>query len=380
MGENRSLQQAVSRLDEQLAARPEDLRLLELRARASERLDAWEDAAQFWQRLVKACRAKDDRAGEARACLATALAYSHARGGPDGKSASDSKNSKANGFFQRAIAAFELLRDELQTTLARVEHARHLVAQRDGARARPLLERACPVLEANKAWSEAGWCHAELAVLLEGEGNFSGALAAARASVEATERAVLAGVDEPPLTLAVRLSRLASIHLALGDPAEAREVQERALPLLRSKAVRNRLSVAYKLLLDAARLEEDPSSEERWLTEAVIAADRPDPEDRPEGWAGTDIPRGRLRLELAKVVSRHDEARARRLVEGAIRRLEPVDDRGGAEAWLALGELRVKDDVVEAVQAFSRATDLFRRAGDEPGAERVVAKVRELSS
>lgn len=345
--EIRTLQQAVSRLDEQLAAKPEDLRLLELRAKAAERLSAWEDAAVYWQRLVKAARNAGERSGEARACLQAGICLSRA----------DQPN-KGVGFLQRAVAAFELLRDEPSTARARLEQARHHASQGDDARARPLLELAIPALEASEDWEELGWACRELSrILVETNGPEAG-LEAARLSVEATVKA------KAGLALGERLAHLASLHHATGSTTKARAYYERALPYLRPHRTGHRLLATYQALIALARADGDAASEERWLTEAILTVDL----------TSNQSAQGRLRVELAAVIASRAADRARALVQSAIERLQRSGDpQGAATAYTQLGKLLAPEDREGARTAWSRAIEYFRMVGDDAAASEVSA-------
>jgi tetratricopeptide (TPR) repeat protein len=337
--EVRTLQQAVARLEEQLATKPEDLRLLDLRAKAAERLEAWEDAANYWQRLVKAARAFGERSTEARACLQAGVCLSRAE-----------RPNKGVGFLQRAVAAFELLRDEPSTARARIEQARHHASQGDDARARPLLELAIPALEAVEAWDEVGWACRELSrIAVETAGPEAG-LEPARQAVEATAKAK----DGP--ALGERLAHLASLHHATGSTSKARGYYERALPYLRPYRASHRLLAAYQALVAIARAERDPASEERWLTEAIFCVDL----------TNNLSAQGRLRVELAAVIAARAAGRARGLVQSAIDRLQRGGDpQGTATAYTQLGKLLAAEDRDAARSAWSRAIEYFRMIGDD---------------
>lgn len=345
--EARALLQVISRLDEQLAKKPDDLRVLEMRAKAAERLERWEDAAQVWQSLVKAARGANDRPLEARACLQAGIALSRA----------DQPN-KGVGFLQRATAAFELLRDEPMTARARMEQARHHLSQGEDGRARPLLELAAPGLEAAAAWEELGWVHRQLSQLALAAGGPAAGLESARLAVEAAARA------KSPPQLGERLMHLAALHQANGAPAKARSYLERALPPLRLVRGRTRLLAAYQDLVALARAEGDRSGEERWLTEAVIAADL----------TRNQSAQGRLRVELAGVIGERAPDRAVELAKSGIERLQRSGDpHGVALGYATLGRLLASRDPATARHAWSRALDFFRMVGDDAGATEVTA-------
>jgi tetratricopeptide (TPR) repeat protein len=336
--ELKKLQQAVARLDEQLGARPEDPRLLDLRAKAAERMGQWEDAAGFWQRLVKSARNTGERPSEARACLQAGICLSRAN-----------QAAKSLGFLQRAVAAWELLRDEPMTARARVEQARHHVSQRDDARARPLLELAVPALAAAESWDELGWASHELSRILGATAATEAALEAARTAVEATAKA------RDGRALGHRLVHLATLHLATGASAKARSYFERALPYLRASRSRQLLA-AYDALIGLARTEHDLGSEERWLTEAILSVDvTPD-----------QVAQGRLRVDLARVISTRSGERARNLIHVAIERFHRSGDpHGAATAYTQLGKLLAAEDQEGAHMAWARAIDFFRMVGDD---------------
>lgn len=346
-GETKRLMTAVARLDEQLAAKPDDLRLLELRAKAGERLSAWEDAGGFWQRLVKGARNAGDRPLEARACLQAGTCLSRAN-----------QPNKALGFLQRAVAAWELLRDEPMTARARVEQARHHAAHGDDPKAVPLLELAAPALEAAEAWEELGWVCRELSRLLCAQGGAEAGLERARQAVEATARAK----DAP--ALGERLSHLAALHLATGSPGKARQYFERALPYLKPHRASPALLAVYEALVGLARLEDDPVGEERWLTEALLAID-PTPNQSAQG---------RLRVQLADVIARRSPDRARHQLQLAVERFHRSGDpHGAASAYRQLGLLLAPSDRDAAKNAWERAIDFFRMVGDDEGAGEVAA-------
>jgi tetratricopeptide (TPR) repeat protein len=352
--ETRRLQQAVARLDEQLASKPDDLKLLELRAKAGERLAAWDDAANFWQRLVKGARNAGDRSVEARACLQAGVCLS--RGG---------QPNKGLGFLQRAVAAWELLRDEPMTARARVEQARHHVAHGDDAKARPLLELAVGPLESAEAWDELGWVRRELSRILCAQGGAEAGLEHARHAVEATVKA------KDGAALGERLAHLAGLHQATGSPAKARQYYERALPYLKPHRRSARLLAVYDALVAVARAEEDTLAEERWLIEAALLVDV----------TPNQSAQGRFRVELATLLGGRDPDRARHLLHLAIERFHRGGNpHGAATAYRQLGALLAPSDREGAQSAFARAIDFFRMVGDDQGAGEVVALSAQVNA
>lgn len=337
MSRNRTLEQARDRLDAQLAAHPEDPRLLQMRAKAAERLGAHEEAASFWQRAARVLRAADDRSSEANAWLEAACAYARA-----------GQRSKARNFFQRAVANAELLGDEVTTARAREEHAKHLVAIGEDTEARALLERILAPLGAQKAWDDLAWAHGELARILEVDAP-KDALAHARCAVEAAAK----GKDRS--NFGERLSGLARMHLAAGHLAKAASYQEKALPYLKSQGQHKQLLEAYDLLVMVARSEDDQGAAERFLVEAIMLAD-----------AIRDLPnQARLRQELGQVVRRRDRRRARTLLEQAVERFHRSGDpHGAANVYGELGELLADADPEGSAKAFRRSADFFEMVGD----------------
>ncbi len=213
----RALEQARLRLEEALAANPDDVRLLVLKARADARTRRFSEAAGYFQRAAALQREEGDRAGEAASLLEAADALTR-----------DGYGAEARVTYNRAIGCFELLGDEGSVARSRMALARHHLGRREHHEARPLLERCLRVLAAAGQHDELGWVRERLADIASAAKQPQQALEHARLAVEAAAKA------KDRVAFGARLALVAALHRQAGNAAKARSYLEKALPHLRA--------------------------------------------------------------------------------------------------------------------------------------------------
>jgi tetratricopeptide (TPR) repeat protein len=351
----RALELARAHLDEQLAQKPDDPKLLVLRARADERLEQFDAAADFYRRAADRYHALNDVAAEATARLDAGNMLIRA-GSPGG----------SWGQFEGAIRLFLQAGDPLGAARARCGLARGKIEGRHASEAYLLLEASVPPLTQHEDWELLGWVHEQLAQLMRESGDREGALREAKAAVECAAK----GKDRR--RFGRRLAAVAALHRELGNRAKARQYQEKAQPhLLGADDVMGALA-GYELLADVLP-DTDAGAAIALIDKAISYADV----------VGKPGYQGRLRARRAKLEA--DAGRlvpARDLLVRAVAMLQVAGDpRASAPAFVLLARVHwLVGERNHAVAALDRAESLHRMLGDDTSAENVAHMRNEAVS
>lgn len=337
----RALELARQRLDEALEERPDDIRLLMLRARADERRGHYVDAVSYFERAAHLARRLEDRATEGEAQMDCGTSLSRA-----------GRDDEAIAAYERASTCFDLADDPTRAIEARTLLVRHQLAHRRFDEAQRLLRKLLPRLESHGASDGLRWAHEQLVHLLRREESYAEALEHARTCVR------LAAHAKDPEEFGLHLRELGSLHDALGNQGKAVGYLKRALPYLRDGT---RRSPIHDTLLRLADLVLDRAASVAYLEEAIEVADR-----------GSARDRGRVRVLLADQLMEEEPDRARALLEEAVIQLrEAGDPKQSAPAWLKLAVLQARmGSTDDARFSKQRARELFAMVGDVEGAQR----------
>ncbi|MEQ1567074.1 MAG: hypothetical protein ABMA64_15655 [Myxococcota bacterium] len=350
----RALELARTRLDEALAAAPDDPKLLLLRGRADERLEQFDHAAQFFRRAAGLFAAMGDRPQEAAAKVEAGVALARA-----------GLLSSAWTHFASALQLYRQADDEVGATTARLALAQAKIDALQPAEAEPVLRTCIAPLTTAEDFGRLCWVHQQLARIRRDTGDIEGALREARAAVEGAAK------KKDPLRFGQYLSEVAELHHRLGNLGKARQYQEKAQPYLVDDDPLGALAGFERLAeIAAASLptatREELDAQRGMLVAAVVFADR----------HGRPGHQGRLRAHQARVALalRHDEA-AHELLSRAVQLLHQAGDpRGSAPAFVALARaswrVGLRDD---ARAALERARSFFHMLGEAESAAEVVS-------
>lgn len=335
----RALELARQRLDQALEERPEDVRLLMMRARADERQGRYGEAAAYFERAAHICRRDEDRAGEGEAQLDCGSALS--RAGHD---------EAALAAYDRAIACFDSIEQPARAVEARTQWVRHQLAHRRFEDALQQLTSMLPRLDSLDDAATQRWAHEQLIHLNRREGKLEEALEHARTCVR------LAAHAQDPSEFGLHLRELGALHDELGNTHKAMSYFGRALPYLRQG---RRRSPAHDTLIRLSELTAEKGEAVEYLEEALEIAERGSPRDK-----------GRVRVLLADQLMEESPERALELLQVAVAQLrEAGDPKRSAPAWLKLAVLQARlGDPDEARVSQQRARELFAMVGDEDGA------------
>jgi tetratricopeptide (TPR) repeat protein len=348
----RALELARARLDDRLAASPDDPRLLVLRGRADERLEGFEDAALYFERAARLFAQEGDKAAQAGALVEAGAALARA-----------GMLSKGWHTFDRAVTLYQKLGDEVAETRARLLFARAKLGARLPEEARLLLEACLAPLERHQDWEELGWAREQLTLIHRDAGDPNTALEHAREAVKCASKS---GERQK---YGQRLAMVAALHKQAGNLRKARQYQEGAQPYLVEFGDTVGVLSGYEILVDAALLG-DRDEARRLLTEAVDYADR----------VGRPGFQGRLRTRWARLeLDGGDPVLALELLEKAVTLLHAAGDpRASAPAFMLRGRAQWRlGRSEEALKSLERAESFHRMLGEDAAAENIAHMRRE---